>query len=274
MQNDVIDGALALVNRINEQVRIIENCNITKEYVQKAELILHTKDGFEEIGGISTEQMEMIKKYISGMLDANVSEAENFLQSLQSEKLPCRGGSAPEKPESVSEMAEIVPEMQESVSKEHKSVSVDDEEHARRAEVIEHPVKTLDEVQKEAQAAGMSYGQYVQQKESCTGATRKMTIGDLEEDLAAGLTIASIARKHGYSNASSIINAISKHNIDVKGLTNGQSPYRLTEEDIPRIRELYTEGDKNLTETASRLGVTKKTLKAFVDEHHLTKRLR
>ena len=273
MQNNVIDGALALVNKINEQVRVIERCNITKAHMKDAELFLLSESELQELEGVSEEQMEMIKAYISDVLDANVSEAEEFLQSLQSEKLPCRG-DVQEKPNNVPEMAEIVPEIQESASKEAKSVSVDDKEHARKAEEIEHPIKSLDEVQKEAQAAGMSYGQYVQQTGSCTGATRKMTVGDLEAELAAGLTIASIARKYGYSNASSIINAISKHNIDVKGITNGQSPYRLTEEDIPRIRELYTDGDKNLTETASRLGVTKKTLKAFVDENHLTKRLR
>lgn len=92
MQNNVIDSALALVNKINEQVRVIERCNITKGHIQGAELILVLDTELQELEGISAEQMEMIKKYISGMLDANVSEAENFLQSLQSEKIPCRGG--------------------------------------------------------------------------------------------------------------------------------------------------------------------------------------
>jgi len=201
----------------------------------------------------------MIKTYISDILDANISVAENFLQSLQSEKAPCQV---------------FVPvEPEEEVTEEDRQImkAAREAEQARRAEEIEHPVKTIDEVQAEAQAAGMSYGQYTLKQGSCTGATRKMTVGDLENELAAGLSISQIARKYGYSNASSIINAISKHDINVKVVTNGQSPYRVTEEDIPRIRELYTEGNKNLTETASRLGVTKKTLKAFVDEHHLTK---
>ena len=258
MQNKVIDGALALVNKINEQVRVIERCNITKDCMNGAELFLLSESELQELEGISTEQMKMIKKYISDMLDANVSEAENFLQSLQSEKAPCQ------------ESAQVKPE--EEVTEEDRQImkAAREAEQARRAEEIEHPVKTLDEVQAEAQAAGMSYGQYMQKVGSCTGATRKMTVGDLETELAAGLTISAIARKYGYSNASSIINAISKHEINVKALTK-ESPYRLTEEDIPRIRELYTEGNKNLTETASRLGVTKKTLKAFVDANHLSK---
>jgi len=40
MQNNVIDGALALVNKINEQVRVIERCNITKDCMNGAELFL------------------------------------------------------------------------------------------------------------------------------------------------------------------------------------------------------------------------------------------
>lgn len=266
MQNNVIDGALALVNKINEQVRVIECCNITREQVLAAELSLLLPTGeLAELEGISDEQVVLIKEYILSLLNDNANEAESFLQSLQSDKPVC------DEPENVSETAETVAEPQKSVAKEAKSVSVDDKEHARRAEEIEHPAKTIDEVQAEAQAAGMSYGQYTLKQGSRTGATRKMTVGDLENELAAGLSISQIARKYRYSNASSIINAISKHDIDVKKITNGQSPYRVTEEDIPWIRELYTEGNKNLTETASRLGVTKKTLKAFVDEHHLTK---
>lgn len=269
MQNNVIDGALALVNKINEQVRIIESCNITMERVQESELSLLLPEGeLAELEGILPEQMLEIKVYILATLGENIAKAEKFLQSLQSDK------TISKESKSVSEIAETVAEPQESVAKETESVSVDDKEQARRAEEIEHPVKTIDEVQAEAQAAGMSYGQYTLKQRSCTGATRKMTIGDLENELAAGLSVSQIARKYGYSNASSIINAISKHNIDVKGITNGQSPYRVTEEDIPWIRELYTEGNKNLTETASRLGVTKKTLKAFVDAHHLTKPIR
>lgn len=254
MQNKVIDGALALVNRINEQVRVIEQCNITKECMKGAELLLLSESELQELEGISAEQMSMIKTYISDILDANVSGAEEFLQSLQSEKVP------------------VMVEQEEEVTEEtrQKMKEVLEAERSRQAEEIEHPVKTLDEVQAEAQAAGMSYGQYMQKVGSCTGATRKMTVGDLESELAAGLTISAIARKYGYSNASSIINAISKHEINVKALTK-ESPYRLTEEDIPRIRELYTEGNKNLTETASCLGVTKKTLKAFADANHLTK---
>lgn len=266
MQNNVIDGALELVNRINEQVRVIECCNISKEHVLAAELSLLLPEGeLAELEGISAEQMGIIKAHILDMLNENVKKAADFLLSLQPDK------SVYAERESVSEQAETVPKLQKSVTKETKSVSAVDEEYARRAEEIEHPVKTIDEVQAEAQAAGMSYGQYTLKQGSCTGATRKMTVGDLENELAAGLSISQIARKYGYSNASSIINAISKHDINVKALTNGQSPYRVTEEDIPRIRELYTEGNKNLTETASRLGVTKKTLKAFVDDHHLTK---
>jgi len=262
MQNNVIDGALALVNKINEQVRVIECCNITREQVLAAELSLLLPTGeLAELEGISDEQVALIKEYILSLLNDNANEAESFLQSLQLDKPACKG-APPEEPEPEEKLLDEVKE----AMRKHR-----EEERARRAEEIEHPVKTIDEVQAEAQAAGMSYGQYTLKQGSCTGATRKMTVGDLENELAAGLSISQIARKYGYSNASSIINAISKHDINVKILTNGQSPYRVTEEDIPRIRELYTEGNKNLTETASRLGVTKKTHKAFVDEHHLTK---
>lgn len=265
MQNTVIDGALALVNKINEQVRVIECCNITKEHVLAAELSLLLPEGeMVELEGITPEQVEEVKAYIEEMLQGNITEAEKFLQSLQEPQKEIAKPTMSAESEKMESLDEIEEDWQQ-------MKGAWEAEQARQAEEIEHPVRSLDEVQKEAQAAGRSNGQYVQQRGSCTGATKKMTVGDLEADLAAGLTISAIARKHGYSNASSIINAISKHDIDVKGLTGDQSPYRLTEEDIPRIRELYTEGGKNLTETASRLGVTKKTLKAFVDANHLTK---
>ena len=56
MQNNVIDGALALVNKINEQVRIIESCNITMERVQESELSLLLPEGeLAELEGILPE---------------------------------------------------------------------------------------------------------------------------------------------------------------------------------------------------------------------------
>ena len=86
MQNDVIDGALALVNKINEQVRIIESCNITMERVQESELSLLLPEGeLAELEGISQEQMLEIKVYILATLGENIAKAEKFLQSLQSE---------------------------------------------------------------------------------------------------------------------------------------------------------------------------------------------
>lgn len=254
--NNIVSDALALVDKINEKVGIIERCNITMDKLQNCEISLLLPEGeLQEIDGATVEQLVDIKFYIIDILSGNVEAAENFLQSLQSEKTP----------------DPVEPEEEVSEETRQKMKEAMEAEQSRQAEEIEHPIKTIDEVQAEAQAAGMSYGQYMQKVGSCTGAIRKMTVGDLENELEAGLSISQIARKYGYSNASSIINAISKHDIDVKKITNGQSPYRVTEEDIPRIRELYTEGNKNLTETASRLGVTKKTLKAFVDEHHLTK---
>lgn len=258
MQNKVIDSALALVHKINEQVRVIENCSVSREHVLAAELSLLLPDGaIAEIEGITSEQMGMVKLYITDMLDTNVKEAEDFLQSLQSKETPCKEESPTE------------PEVSEETKQKMKEAM--EAEQARKAEEIEFPIKTLDEVQAEAQAVGMSYGQYMQKVESCTGATRKMTVGELEAELAAGLTISAIARKYGYSNASSIINAISKHEINVKALVE-ESPYRLTEEDIPQIRELYTEGSKNMSEAAAVLGVNKKIFKAFVDANHLTKK--
>ena len=122
----VIDCPLALVNKINEQIRIIESCNITMERVQESELSLLLPEGeLAELEGISKEQMLEIKVYILDSLGENIAKAEKFLQSLQSEKPVC------DEPEDVSETAETVTEQQKSVAKEAKSVSVHDKEQKK-----------------------------------------------------------------------------------------------------------------------------------------------
>ena len=52
--NNIVNDALALADRINEQIRVIEGCNITKGHMTGAELFILSERELLELEGIST----------------------------------------------------------------------------------------------------------------------------------------------------------------------------------------------------------------------------
>ena len=87
--------------------------------------------------------------------------------------------------------------------------------------------------------------------------------------LKDGYSIQDIADRYGYKTTKTVDNFCKANKINTK--LYERSNRQLTEADIPQIRALYTDGPFNLTQTAGELGVSKKQLRAFVEENHLVK---
>lgn len=98
----------------------------------------------------------------------------------------------------------------------------------------------------------------------------KMDKGTVLQLLKDGYSTQDIADRYGYKTTKTVDNFCKTNKINVKLYTQ-HSDRQLTEADIPQIRELYTDGPFNLTQTAGELGVSKKQLRAFVEENHLVK---
>lgn len=87
--------------------------------------------------------------------------------------------------------------------------------------------------------------------------------------LKDGYSVQDIADRYGYKTTKTVDNFCKANKINTK--LYERSDRQLTEADIPQIRALYTAGPFNLTQTAGELGVSKKQLRAFVEEKHLVK---
>lgn len=98
----------------------------------------------------------------------------------------------------------------------------------------------------------------------------RMDKGTVLQLLKDGYSTQDIADRYGYKTTKTVDNFCKTNKINVKLYTQ-HSDRQLTEADIPQIRELYTDGPFNLTQTAGELGVSKKQLRAFVEEKHLVK---
>lgn len=98
----------------------------------------------------------------------------------------------------------------------------------------------------------------------------RMDKGTVLQLLKDGYSTQDIADRYGYKTTKTVDNFCKTNKINVKLYTQ-HSDRQLTEEDIPQIKELYTNGPFNLTETAAELNVSKKQLRAFVEENHIVK---
>ncbi len=97
----------------------------------------------------------------------------------------------------------------------------------------------------------------------------RMDKGTVLQLLKDGYSIQDIADEYGYKTTKTVDNFCKANKINTK--LYERSDRQLTEADIPQIRALYTAGPFNLTQTAGELGVSKKQLRAFVEEKHLVK---
>lgn len=97
----------------------------------------------------------------------------------------------------------------------------------------------------------------------------RMDKGTVLQLLKDGYSIQDIADRYGYKTTKTVDNFCKANKINTK--LYERSDRQLTDADIPQIRALYTDGPSNLTQTAGELGVSKKQLRAFVEENHLVK---
>lgn len=97
----------------------------------------------------------------------------------------------------------------------------------------------------------------------------RMDKGTVLQLLKDGYSVQDIADRYGYKTTKTVDNFCKANKINTK--LYERSDRQLTEADIPQIRALYTAGPFNLTQTAGELGVSKKQLRAFVEENHLVK---
>lgn len=97
----------------------------------------------------------------------------------------------------------------------------------------------------------------------------RMDKGTVLQLLKDGYSTQDIADRYGYKTTKTVDNFCKANKINTK--LYERSDRQLTEADIPQIRALYTAGPFNLTQTAGELGVSKKQLRAFVEEKHLVK---
>ena len=100
----------------------------------------------------------------------------------------------------------------------------------------------------------------------------KMTVAAVEQMFRDGYTVEDIAKHYNYKTTQTVHNFINKNGIKVKVLTQGNDRAKdLTEEDIPAIRAMYTDGPMTLRDTADDLGTTKKKLHDFCTKYRLHK---
>lgn len=93
---------------------------------------------------------------------------------------------------------------------------------------------------------------------------------ELKQMLRDGYSVRDITKHYGFKSDCTVYNYIEKHKINKERLSAGNKR-PLTDDDIPHIRAIYTNGPLDLTETAADLGTSKKILYEFVHKKHLEK---
>lgn len=231
--NEVIDGAKQVVNGIYEQISRIDSCNAVLKVMDKAEVSLLLEDGelVDTSSALSIEQRADVLYNMRCMIKGNIDEAAAALEAVQ---------NAGKKP---------------AAAEYTQPADAHEDDAAEDAEEPEADTVAVQTVKKNNQPP---------ERKS------KMDKGTVLQLLKDGYSTQDIADRYGYKTTKTVDNFCKTNKINVKLYTQ-HSDRQLTEADIPQIRELYTDGPFNLTQTAGELGVSKKQLRAFVEEKHLVK---
>lgn len=233
--NEVIDGAKQVVNGIYEQIGRIDSCNAVLKVMDNAEVTLLQEDGnlVDTSSALTVEQRADVLYNMRCMIKDNIDEAAAALEAVQ---------NAGKKP-----------------------VKAADTHADETAEDAEDPETDTAAVQDDAAVQTVKKANH--QPPERKSKMDKDTVLQLLKD---GYSIQDIADRYGYKTTKTVDNFCKTNKINVRLYTQ-HSDRQLTEADIPQIRELYTDGPFNLTQTAGELGVSKKQLRAFVEENHLVK---
>lgn len=231
---EIVTGANEVIGKINEQIGVIDNCQATMDSLEQSDISLLLEDGrLADLNALDMEQKAALKSGIRDMLTHNIDRAARFLRSVQ-------GGTQEDSAGNVRGNEKSVPKPEENVSETAKSVSKEPE---LAAEQPKPPVRKS-----------------------------KMTVEVVTEMIKDGYSREDIAKRYGYKTTQTVDNFIMKNKIKQSVLEQGNDKaVQLTEENIPEIMALYTNGPFNLRDTAAELKTTKKILHEFVQKHHLEK---
>lgn len=239
--NEVIEGAKQVVNGIYEQIGRIDSCNAVLKVMDNAEVSLLQEDGnlVDTSSALTVEQRADVLYNMRCMIKGNIDEAAAALEVVQ---------IAGKKP-----VAALATEDTQS-SDMHDDAMEDAEE------------PEADTAAGQDTAAVQTIKKANHQPPERKSRMDKDTVLQLLKD---GYSVQDIAGRYGYKTTKTVDNFCKANKINTK--LYERSDRQLTEADIPQIRELYTDGPFNLTQTAGELGVSKKQLRAFVEENHLVK---
>lgn len=235
--NEVLAGAKQVVNGIYEQIGRIDSCNAVLKVMDNAEVSLLQEDGnlVDTSSALTVEQRADVLYNMRCMIKGNIDEAAAALEAVQN------AGKKPAAAEYTQPAGT----------------------HDDAAEDAEEPEADTAAGEDEAAVQTVKKNNQPPERKS------RMDKGTVLQLLKDGYSTQDIADRYGYKTTKTVDNFCKANKINTK--LYERSDRQLTEADIPQIRALYTAGPFNLTQTAGELGVSKKQLRAFVEEKHLVK---
>lgn len=239
--NEVIYGAKQVVNGIYEQIGRIDSCNAVLKVMDDAEVTLLREDGelVDTSSALTVGQRTDILYNMRRMIKDNIEDAAAALEAVQ--------------------------------NAEKADVPVD----TTAGNVKQDTAAVQDMSSENVKAAVAEETEDAEQPHDAPEKPKSKRKSRLDKDkvlqmLKDGYSVQEIAREYGYKTTNAVDNFCKENKINIQ-LYVQNSSRQLTAEDIPQIKALYTDGSFNLTETAAELNVSKKQLRAFVEENHLVK---
>lgn len=230
--NEVLAGAKQVVNGIYEQIGRIDSCNAVLKVMDNAEVSLLQEDG----NLVDTSSALTVEQRADVLYNMRCMIKGNIDEAAAALEAVQNAGKKP-------------------AAAEYTQPEDTHEDDA--AEDAEEP---------EADTAAV---QTIKKNNQPPERKSKMDKDTVLQLLKDGYSIQDIADRYGYKTTKTVDNFCKANKINTK--LYERINRQLTETDIPQIRALYTDGPFNLTQTAEELGVSKKQLRAFVEENHLVK---
>lgn len=230
--NEVIDGAKQVVNGIYEQIGRIDSCNAVLKVMDNAEVSLLQEDG----NLVDTSSALTVEQRADVLYNMRCMIKGNIDEAAAALEAVQNAGKKP------------------AAAEYTQPADAHEDDAAEDAEEPEADTVAVQTVKKNNQPP---------ERKS------KMDKDTVLQLLKDGYSTQDIADRYGYKTTKTVDNFCKANKINTK--LYERSDRQLTETDIPQIRELYTDGPFNLTQTAGELGVSKKQLRAFVEENHLVK---
>lgn len=229
--NEVIDGAKQVVNGIYEQIGRIDSCNAVLKVMDNAEVTLLQEDG----NLVDTSSALTVEQRADVLYNMRCMIKDNIDEAAAALEAVQNAGKKPAAAE-----------------------------YTQPAGT--HDDAAEDAAEPEADTAAVQTAKKNNQPPERKSKMDKDTVLQLLKD---GYSVQNIADRYGYKTTKTVDNFCKANKINTK--LYERIDRQLTEADIPQIRALYTDGPFNLTQTAGELGVSKKQLRAFVEENHLVK---